>query len=260
MKKKLIGLFLASAMVASLAGCGKEEPVTITPAENVTEEASVEAVEEEVEESVEEATTEEVEAEDAATEATSEAAEESADGFTTGTVTGNVYENEFFNVKFEVPESYTFMDDETLASLSGYASDVLSDNKAAQKALEEGTAAIVAYATDASTGNNINVTIQSNLSLQNALLDEEAIISANATTLKTTLEAQGLTVDSLDIVKGQFAGDEHSILKLAGSANGVQIFEQMAILQKDDYIVAFAATAVGEDITDDLMGAVEKIN
>ena len=247
MKNKIIGLMIATAMMVTVAGCGKQ----ITPAENVTEEAAVEATVEETAEAVEEQA-----AEEASVEAETEDAEDVE--FSTGTVDGNVYENEYFGIKLTVPTDYSFLDDETLAQVSGMAADVMKDNKAAAAALENGTAAIVAYAIKNGAADNINVTIQSNASLANAIFDEKAIMEASMDQLKTVLESQGAEISAVEVVEKEVAGENHWVIELTGNVSGMELHERIVNFQKGDYMMAIAASSFNNEDAETLMSGIEK--
>jgi hypothetical protein len=255
MKKRFIGFMLATAMMVAVAGCGKQ----ITPAENVTEETAVEETAQAEEQTAEAEQTESAEAEENETaEAEAPAEEESDVEFTTGTVNGNVYENEYFGIKLTVPSDYSFLDDDTLSQLTGMASDIMKDNKAAKQALENGTAAIVAYGIKSGAADNINVTIQSNASLANTIFDEKAIMDVSKDQLKSALESQGAEITSCEVVESEVAGEKHYIIELTGNVNGMEVHEQVVNFQKGDYMMAIEASTFNSDDAATLMSGVEK--
>ena len=250
MKKKFLAVVMTMTMVMSLAACGKAAQLD-EPVAEATAEESVEAAAE--------ASVEEVEA--TAEESTEETTEEADEGeFSIGKVDGNSYVNEFFGVKLNLLDGYSFVDDETLAQITGMTTDVLSDNKLAAKAIEDGTATIVAYAADTTGLCNINVTAQSNATLANAILDEEAVLTASVGQVQSALEAQGISNITYEIVERVVAGENHKVLKMNGEINGVEFHNEMVNLQKGDYMLAFAATCYNEDSTDALIDAIEALN
>lgn len=252
MKRRFIAVVMTMTMVMALSACGKSAETQEPVAEATVEEA--------VEAATEEASASEVAAE-ATTEATTEEITEEADGeFSIGTVEGNAYVNEYFGVKLNLLDGYSFVDDETLAQITGMTTDMLSDNKLATKAIEEGTAAIVAYAQNSTGLCNINVTAQSNATLANAILDEEAVLNASVSQAQSALEAQGISNITTEIVEREVAGETHKVLKMNGEFNGVEFHNEMVNLQKGDYMLAFAATCFNEDSTDALIDAIEALN
>ena len=253
MKRKFIAIAMTMTMVMAITACGNSTETAEPAAEAVTEE-SVEAATEEA--SVEET----VEA--AAEESTEEAAESSEDEgeFSVGTVDGNSYVNEYFGVKLGLLDGYSFVDDETLAQITGLTADMLSDNKLLAKAIEDGTATIIAYAADSTGLNNVNVTVQSNASLANAILDEEAVLKASVDQAQSALEAQGISNITYDVVEKEVAGENHKVLKMNGEYNGIEFHNEMVNLQKGDYMLAFAATSFNGDSTDSMIDAVEALN
>ncbi len=244
MKKKILAVIMTMTMVMSLAACGKSAETAETV--EATAEESVEAT---AEASVEEA------------EATAEESTEEAEGeFSVGTVEGNTYVNDYFGVKLNLLDGYTFVDDEELAQITGMTADVLSDNKAAAKAIEDGSATIVAYAADSTGLCNVNVTAQSNASLANAILDEEAVLVASVDQAKSALEAQGISNITYEIVDRTVAGENHKVLKMHGDYSGVEFNNEMVNLQKGDFMLAFAATCFNGDTTDEIIDGVEALN
>ena len=225
MKKKILAVIMTMTMVMSLAACGK----------------SAETVE--------------------TVEATAEESTEEAEGeFSVGTVEGNTYVNDYFGVKLNLLDGYTFVDDEQLAQITGMTTDMLSDNKLATKAIEEGTAAIVAYAQNSTGLCNINVTAQSNATLANAILDEEAVLNASVSQAQSALEAQGISNITTEIVEREVAGETHKVLKMNGEYNGIEFHNEMVNLQKGDFMLAFAATCFNGDTTDEIIDGVEALN
>ncbi len=248
MKRKFIAVVMTMTMVMALSACGKSAETQEPVAEATVEEAV-------------EAATEEASASEVAAEATTEESTEEADGeFSIGTVEGNAYVNEYFGVKLNLLDGYSFVDDETLAQITGMTTDMLSDNKLATKAIEEGTATIVAYAQNSTGLCNINVTAQSNATLANAILDEEAVLNASVSQAQSALEAQGISNITTEIVEREVAGETHKVLKMNGEFNGVEFHNEMVNLQKGDYMLAFAATCFNEDSTDALIDAIEALN
>ncbi len=257
MKRKFIAIAMTMTMVMSLSACGKSAEVdepAVEVQEEVTAEESVEASSEE-EKSLEEQAAE-VRAEGEALQAEMEEAGE----FSVGTVEGNSYVNEYFGVKLNLLDGYAFVDDEALAQITGLTADMLSDNKLLAKAIEDGTATIIAYAADSTGLNNVNVTVQSNASLANAILDEEAVLVASVGQAKSALEAQGISNITYDVVEKEVAGENHKVLKMNGEFNGIEFHNEMVNLQKGDYMLAFAATSFNGDSTDAMIDAVEALN
>ena len=248
MKRKFLAVVMTMTMVMALSACGKSAVLDEPVAEATVEEAVEAATEASVEE-VAEATAEE------STEETEDEGE-----FSIGSVVDNAYVNEYFGVKLNLLDGYSFVDDETLAQITGMTSDILSDNKLATKAIEDGTAAIIAYATNESGLSNINVTAQSNATLANAILDEEAVLTASVGQAQAALEAQGISNITYEIVEREVAGETHKVLKMSGEYSGVEFHNEMVNLQKGDYMLAFAATCFNEDACDELIDALEKID
>ena len=261
MKRKFIAIAMTMTMVMALSACGQSTEADETVVEATAEESAEMAAEESAQASSEEEKTLEEQAAEVRAEGEALQAEmEEAGEFSVGTVEGNSYVNEYFGVKLNLLDGYAFVDDEALAQITGLTADMLSDNKLLAKAIEDGTATIIAYAADSTGLNNVNVTVQSNASLANAILDEEAVLVASVGQAKSALEAQGISNITYDVVEKEVAGENHKVLKMNGEYNGIEFHNEMVNLQKGDYMLAFAATSFNGDSTDAMIDAVEALN
>jgi predicted small lipoprotein YifL len=275
MKKKFLAFILATAMTASLAGCGAKtvvdlEPTVMEKSEETEEsvEAATEASEEilEAAEEASEAATEELIEEVASDEASVEASaeeedEDSEEDLTIGKVTGNVYENQFFNLKFTLPSGYTFVDDDTLAQISGNLANYAGKNsKQVQESLDNGTTAVAAFATDSNGINNVSIALQGNAGIQNALVSEKSLLSLSQQQVRSSIESQGATVKDIVVEEKTVAGDSHYTLKVTGDVQGINFYEELITVQKGDYVILFTITNVNEDETTTFLNAIEKLN
>ena len=259
MKRKIIAMLMAMTMVMSLAACGKSD------VKGTVVEAAAEESEETVEAPVEEETaepeaeeTKEAEAEEAVEETEEEAEEDAEESgeFSIGTVAGKTYVNEYFGIKINVPDGYSFVDDETLAQLTGMTSDMLSDNEAVKEVIEDGTVSLVCYAMNESGLCNINATIQSNALVSNMFFDEEVILSASEEEVENVLKAQGIENITYELSEREIAGDTHKVLKMSGDYSGVEFHNEMVNLQKGDYVIGITASCFAEDSTDELIDGI----
>ena len=260
MKRKIIAMLMAMTMVMSLAACGKSD------VKGTVVEAAAEESEETVEAPVEEETaepeaeeTKEAEAEEAVEETEEEAEEDAEESgeFSIGTVAGKTYVNEYFGIKINLPDGYLFVDDETLAQLTGITSDILSENsEAVEKAIEDGTVSLVCYGQNESGLCNINATIQSNALVSNILLDEEGVLISSVEESKNVLEAQGIENITYELSEREIAGDTHKVLKMSGDISGVEFHNELVALQKGDYVLGITASCIVEDETDELIDGI----
>ena len=239
MKNKVIGFMLATALLLSVTGCGKQT----APVQDVVEEAD------------EETTVEET-AEDAATEADSE--EENEVPFTTGIVNENIYENDYFDMKLVVPSEYLFCDEDGARELTESIADTLKDNDTIIKAIEEGDAAVVASAGKAGDFDNICVIVYSAEEIADENFDDKAALSACVELFKEYFEAQGAIMMDTQCSRCN-AGDENRyVFELDGMINGSEFKEEVVGFRKDDHLIAFAATCDDLAAADDLLSGIEK--
>ena len=246
MKKKLLVTMLTLAIAASSVACGSQK---IEPAKN----------NDAVEATSAEAAPSEDSSETAAEDSSSESSDSSDSGENiSGEISGNTYENKFFDVKIALDDNYHFATEEELKTLNSTITDmnIFSDNKAAQKALDNGTVMIVTYAVDGTTGKTLNVVLQSVGSLQGALANEQSLLEAGKKDTIAALEGQGLTDVTATIETVTFLGEEHPSLLLSAKINGADLYQRCICLIKDGYIANFTASGLEKDSFDkDLLNA-----
>lgn len=252
MKKKIIAALMAMTMSLSIVAC-----TNVNVSVPATSESSVEGSVETTVES--DAASSEDSLEEAANAASSDAAELEADLEENaiealGKVDGDVYKNEYFGLQVALPAGFAFADDEMISTVYGYTTDILSetDNKAVAKQLESGAAQIVALGYDSTGLNTINITVQQNVLLANAIFDEKAVITMSLKTITDTLEAQGIQNITSEIVDMEIAGETHTVLKLTGEYQGMKYNGLMCNLQKGNYMLAMGATSFNGDQTEDM--------
>lgn len=185
------------------------------------------------------------------------AAHANAAEFSTGTINGNVYENDFFNIKLELPEGYTFVDEETLAQINEISINLLRNNAAAVKSIEKGQVITFALAKDENGYNTINITI-SNLG-DDTVTDKDVAI-ASIDELAAFLVENGYVVDSIDAIEKTVAGESRVEISVEAAADGYKFFEQIIPIVKDGYNMNVTYANYFLDEIDTLLNSLQKIN
>ncbi len=259
MKKKILATVLAMVMTASVVACGNsssDEPIS---GEGRSFTLSEETAEESTEVSAEATTevTEEVSAEAASSDSTEVDSEEE---FTAGVVDGQSYVSELFNLKFTVDDDMTFAGEDQLAELnSTVAETVFEDNEQIQKAVDDGTVMIVAYAVDDTMIKSFNVAIQS-VGALGAWMNEEAVLTASETSAAEVLESQGFENVTTTIEDIKFMGEDHPSLLIEAEISGVKFYQRVCCLESDGYVGTFTLAGLELDVLDNMFANSEKLN
>lgn len=149
--KKIIALTLAALMLICFTACGVKDAVN-----------------------------------DAVEGAIENMAEKANEDITRGAVSGNTYTSEYSGISFTKPDTWTYSDDETLASLLNQSMDSIDMNDISKTLAESGTVYDM-MVSDAETGSNLMV-LYENMDVTNA--GNAMSAQEYLDTLKTQLPAQ----------------------------------------------------------------------
>lgn len=208
--KKLLALLLTLMMVLALAACGSEpEKIVDDPQfeEQVEEEKSFEA----------------------------------------GKVEGSTYTSEALGFCFTVGEDWSFLSDEEIGELTGVAQDT-SDSETIQAALEDGATLYDVYAmTNDGTGRRINITVTNSDEVFGKLTTEDAYAAAVAEQLLPSLESANAEDVEVETTTYTLAGAEHSGIRINGSIEGVEFYQNVICIMTDKLVYNVTCTAQSED-------------
>lgn len=179
-----------------------------------------------------------------------------AAGFDVGKKSGNVYENEFYGIRFVLPDGYAFVDDETLAQISGQTVELLKNHVATAKSIEDGSVIIYAYANDESEYNTINITLSN---VGDETVTEKDIAEASRDELKAFFVENGYKVDSIEAKQKNVAGQSHYEIAVEATYEGYKFYEQVVVFLKDGYNMNITAANYFRDDTDEILKGVTSI-
>ncbi len=221
---KKIALVLALAMAVSLAACSKkaEEAPEVEPGEDQTQ------VEEQVKEEAPEAVAP-----------------------TLGTLAvPNIYKNEYLGITAKFPNTGDNKwdcetNDENLAA-NGFTKKADGKYEAQMKKADSMQDF---YAK--SNKNYVASVIIDNLSVPatDSAMSESAYIDATIAALPTSLAKQGVFDAKIDTATVNFAGNQREAITVAGTRNGIKMYQKQVIYKQDDYMVVVTVTTTTNDET-----------
>nr|MCR5403322.1 hypothetical protein [Butyrivibrio sp.] len=176
--------------------------------------------------------------------------------FDVGKKSGNVYENEFFGIRFTLPDGYSFVDDETLAQISGQTTELLKNHVAAARSIENGSVIIYAYANDETEYNTINITLSN---VGDSAITEKDVAEASRDELKAFFTENGYKVDSIEAKTRDIAGEEHYEIVVEATYDGYKFYEQVVVFLKDGYNMNITTANYFKDSTDEILTGVTKL-
>lgn len=185
------------------------------------------------------------------------AAPEKEDPFIGETV-NNVYTNGFLGITCQLDAQWTVLNKEQIAQQMGTTSDRLN-NDAMTNAMENGTVFTVFSAQKLSGQLNMNITLEKLSLVNGVLLDEESYIKISKDQLAPALESMGLENVTVETAKIQFAGEEHHGLRIHGTIQGIDFYEELVCIKNGNYIASVTVGTLGENKTDDLLAMFKKL-
>lgn len=158
--------------------------------------------------------------------------------FSTGKVATNKYTNEFVGISVELGDDWTFMTDAQIEQNNKEALGLMGDDYKAL--MESATTFTDMMATNANQMDTVNVTFEK-LTGSNLLLTEEKYVELSKDGLKSGLESMGMTNVVLTDGKATFAGKEHSFIAVSAEFSGVAVYERLAVVKCNGYMVSVTA-------------------
>ncbi|MCM1055179.1 MAG: hypothetical protein NC394_06625 [Bacteroides sp.] len=165
-----------------------------------------------------------------------------------GTVDGNKYSSDMFGLTAEFDSDWIFLTDEELASQNGMSD--MSKESAADVFSSVGI--VYDMYAGKEDGSNISFIVEDLSKSNNSSLDEKGYVDATYPTLKSQLEAQGLTVDSLDRTTVTFAGNESPCIKIAISVSGISMYEYQVYKKAGQYMGVITITGFSEEDNEEM--------
>lgn len=244
MKKKYLAIVLVVCMALSTAACGKEEKnVRGTVVSETKTEQSVAAVESSVEETnaAEKASAEE----SAVTEGT-----ETADEVSLGSAKNNVYENSFLKIGCQLGNEWTFLTDEEIRANNQIAQDAVGDEYKA--ALDSADVLNDMMAVKNDQLSNLNIVLEK-LNGQAIGVTETEYVELTVDALKGALESIGLTVNGVETGMETFAGQQHAVVNIDASVEGVPFYEKVVVMKVSNYMAVITMSHAMDDDFSEMM-------
>ncbi len=264
MKRKVLFLTLAMAVVLTACGGNADKETSSNTDVNATEDTSSTddtaadddaaadtdaAGDDAAADTADTAGTEDADAAD--TEAEAEGGEEAAAGkYAKGTVTETGWESEFFGLRYTTPEGMSMSTEEELNDLMGLGQDVLTDDfSELQLKYAELTSVyeMMSVADDQTT--NVVVTVEKLM----AKMDVSKYVEALEQGLSQVSAINYTLVSDTDTVK---IGDgEYTKVSYEAESSGVSMFQDYYVRIVDDRAIAITLTYVDESARDNVVNA-----
>ncbi len=158
--------------------------------------------------------------------------------FDTGSVSANKYENKFLGISCELGAGWTFMTDEQIRQNNETALGLIGEEYA--EAIKNATTFTDMMAVHSNQTDTLNITFEK-LTGANLVLTEEQYVNLSKDSLKSALENMGMTNVTLTTGKETFAGENHPYIEISAQYNGVPVFERVAIVKCQNYMVNIVA-------------------
>lgn len=226
MKKKVLVVMLAITMMFTAAGCSKRY-----------EKGNVEGNAEQT------AKTEEREEKET---------EKTAEEFSFGQTNGGTYTSEFLRIACTLPDGWTFFTQAQMQELNGAVYDMVGDDL--KKQLETSKVIYDMYATNVNTAESVNIVLENMGIVYGTLLDEAKYVELSMNQLKTAMENAGVTNLVLEQNTVEFAGESRVGVLMTGTSEGIQIYQQQAVIREGTYMAVITATSYNENTLEQIIG------
>ena len=147
------------------------------------------------------------------------AAEETDDEFSAGSSVDHTYKSAFIGIQCFLDLDWTFMSD----------AEISAEN------LPNATVRYDMMANHSNNLDSVSVVLEKLSAADRAITAEEYLTAAKDPTVEA-LSAVEITVNSAEIVKIRFAGEEHTALAIAGNYVGYPIYEYLVAIKCGSYM------------------------
>lgn len=169
-----------------------------------------------------------------------------------GTVNGYEYRNIYLDISCTLDDSWTFFNQEELASLNGYASEVFTSEEYKQM-IAESDVFFDMYAMTNDGLGNINVTMEK-IGLATALiLNEETYVGAVISVLEEAMLDAGYEELSCTTAQLDFCGKTHTGISTTGVFQGITIYQKQICFIVSEYVATITFSSYDMDYTDAMM-------
>lgn len=171
--------------------------------------------------------------------------------FQRGQVEGGTYTNEFLGIACQLGDDWTYLTDEEIAQLNGEIGESLTDEELSEM-FSNGETVQDMYAASADGMATINVIFEDMGVLYGAALDEDAYINIVMPTLEDALRQAGMSDVQVEAGSMEFAGADHSTLRVTATISEIPIYELMLCVKEGNYMGVITLASYVEDTTEEM--------
>lgn len=215
MKRKLIWLMIAAALMGGLTACGGNDTEDVSG--NITQE---------------------------------EPQEEEAQ-FQMGEMNGGTYTNTFLGISCQLSEDWTYYSEEQIAEINNLVSESITDEELSEM-MENAQTFQDMYAASNDGLATINVVFENMGVLYGTTMDEEEYIQTAAPQLETALTNMGMTDIQSEASTRDFAGQTRQSLRVTGMMGEYPVYEELICIKEGNYMGVITLASYVEDITGDM--------
>lgn len=162
------------------------------------------------------------------------------------------YTSEFLGIACTLPDGWTFFTQAQMQELNGAVYDMMGDDL--KKQLETSKVIYDMYATNVNTAESVNIVLENMGIVYGTLLDEAKYVELSMNQLKTAMENAGVTNLVLEQNTVEFAGESRVGVLMTGTSEGIQIYQQQAVIREGTYMAVITATSYNENTLEQIIG------
>ena len=159
---------------------------------------------------------------------------------------GNSYANKVVGIRAVFPDTWTILDNEQTAQITGVVADNFSDTALADQLRDSGSLYDLYAMTLDGSGENVNVVIQDLGVLYGIVIDEERYLSLAEDQLSTALGQMGMEDVKLNKQSFAFAGQDRFSVLITATYNGIPVYERMVLIKSGNYMSAITAFSLDQ--------------
>ena len=166
---------------------------------------------------------------------TTTTAEPVGNGYIQGSHHNGIYTSDFIGLTCELDSNWSFYSDAEIKQLNGITMDMM-DEEIADK-LKEAALICEMVATNASTGDSINVNLEKIPSTVSSSTTVESLLKSQFDILKDGLESTGATVDVIEFERFGVSNTTLDGIYIEVTTNGQKYYEKIACYKCNGYLV-----------------------
>ena len=158
-----------------------------------------------------------------------------------GEKTNDAYINESLNLKIAKPKGWFFYTDEQMAQISNMTVDAYKETDIAEIIEKSGQLMDLMMADLG--GSNLNLLIQPKNAMLDAYTDEQ-IFTLSEEMFRTQFQSAGMEVKNYEAVAMEVGGEEHTVLHLLLTVQGVEVDEYQIWFRGDSDYMGIATLSI----------------